>query len=68
LREAAEREGVPATVLARLALEEGLRARELTAYVEAAKGTADDLDPTLEGASIASWLATPTPGQATLRR
>jgi hypothetical protein len=63
LRRTAEREGVPATVIARRALEEWLkarereeRAREIAAYAAAAAGGPEDLDPALESASIANWL------------
>lgn len=64
LRRTAEREGVPATVIARRALEEWLRgrereerAREIGAYAAASAGGPEDLDPALESASIESWLA-----------
>lgn len=63
LRRTAEREGVPATVIARRALEEWLRdrereerAREIAVYAAATAGGPADLDPALESASIESWL------------
>lgn len=63
LREAAEREGVPATVVARRALEEWLRdrdrrarAEQIGSYAAAVAGSRADLDPALEAASIEDWL------------
>lgn len=62
LKTAADREGVPATVLARQALDDGLRFRERTAlaqeialYAEATKGSDADLDPGLEQAALAAF-------------
>jgi metal-responsive CopG/Arc/MetJ family transcriptional regulator len=59
LRAAAEREGRPATQLARAAIIDYLRAKrrqeseeELRAYVAEAAGTIDDLDEALEAASV----------------
>ena len=59
LRAAAERRGVPATVLARQVLEEWLEAHRrlavseaITAYAADAAGTAADLDPELESAGV----------------
>jgi hypothetical protein len=64
LREAASREGVPATAIARRALEEWLNAKarealasEISRYAAEAAGGPDDLDPALETASIQAWLA-----------
>ncbi len=59
LRVAAEKEGRPATQIARTAIADYLRAErrrdaedELRVYVAAAAGSADDLDEALEAASI----------------
>lgn len=59
LRVVAEREGRPATQVARTAIADYLRAQrkrkaedELRAYVADAAGTADDLDEALEATSI----------------
>ncbi len=63
LREAASQEGVPATLIARRALEEWLDARaretlasEIARYAADVAGTPDDLDPALEAASIRTWV------------
>ena len=59
LRAAAERRGVPATVLARRVLEEWLEAHRrlavseaIAAYAAGAAGSATDLDPELESAGL----------------
>ena len=59
LRDEVERSGEAATVLARQALREWLRARrrrrlhsEIAAYARRVSGTADDLDPDLEAAAL----------------
>jgi len=64
LREAASREGAPATAVARRALEEWLDAKEREAlaaeiarYAAEAAGGPEDLDPRLEAASIQAWLS-----------
>jgi hypothetical protein len=62
LRDEAERLRRPATVLAREAIEGWLRERRRTsvkeaiaAYATRQSGTAADLDPLLEGASLEMW-------------
>jgi hypothetical protein len=64
LREAASREGVPATTIARRALEEWLDAKardtlanEIARYAAEVAGSPEDLDPLLETASIRAWVA-----------
>ena len=61
LREQARRRGRPATVVAREALEEGLRARratelheEIAQYAREHAGTTADLDPALEQTGLES--------------
>lgn len=63
LREEAERRGVPATALARQALQEWLKARKkvatrraIAAYASEMAGTEFDLDRRLEAAGIESLL------------
>ena len=64
LREAAIREGLPATTVARRALEEWLDAKdrealaaEIARYAAEVAGGPEDLDPRLEAASIQAWLS-----------
>jgi len=66
LRAAAERRGVPATVLARQALEEWLEAHRrlavseaIAAYAAGAAGTTADLDPDLESAGVETLAGEP---------
>lgn len=66
LRAAAAREGRPATQVARAAIAEWLASHrrraiedELRAYVAAAAGGPDDLDETLEEASLAHLVGPP---------
>ena len=63
LKEQAELYGVPATALAREAIEEWLERRqrervaeEMRAYALAVAGTGADLDEDFEGAGIEAWL------------
>jgi hypothetical protein len=63
LRAEAEREDVPATSLARQAVEEWLRARrraaldkEIAEFAAAAAGTEMDLNPDFEATGIDHWL------------
>lgn len=62
LREQAERYGVPATVLAREAIEEWLERRrreriaeEIRAYAVEVAGTVADLDEDIEDAALETW-------------
>ena len=64
LRDEAKAAGLPATVVARHAIEAGLRQGRRAAvheaihkYAEAMAGTGDDLDPALEAASLAHLAA-----------
>jgi hypothetical protein len=66
LRAAAAREGRPATQVARAAIAEWLSSRrrravedELRAYIASAAGGPDDLDETLEEASLAHLVEPP---------
>jgi hypothetical protein len=63
LKVLSSREGVPATAIARRALDEWLRIREREAqaeeiarYAAEVSGSQDDLDRGLEEASIEAWL------------
>ncbi|MCC6130994.1 MAG: ribbon-helix-helix domain-containing protein [Acidobacteria bacterium] len=65
LREIAEQVNVPATQLAREAIEAWLKERRrqavaeaIAAYAAQMAGTESDLDASLEASSIASWLET----------
>ncbi|MDF1521329.1 MAG: hypothetical protein P1P87_00735 [Trueperaceae bacterium] len=64
LKAQAHRVGEPATVLARRAIEDRVRAlkreqiaAEITAYAEAVAGTLDDHDPAIEAAGLDVWAA-----------
>lgn len=64
LKAQAQRVGEPATVLARRAIEERVRALkreqiadEITAYANAVAGTIDDFDPSISAAGMAVWAA-----------
>ena len=64
LKAQAQRVGEPATVLARRAIEERVRAlkrqqidAEITEYANAVAGTIDDFDPAVSAAGLAVWAA-----------
>ena len=64
LKAQAQRVGEPATVLARRAIEDRVRALkreqiadEITAYADAMAGTEFDLDPALEAAGMEVWAS-----------
>lgn len=64
LKAQAQRVGEPATVLARRAIEDRVRALkreqiadEITAYADAMAGTEFDLDPALEAAGLEVWAS-----------
>ena len=64
LKAQAQRVGQPATVLARRAIEERVRAlkrqqidAEITEYADAVAGTIDDFDPAVSAAGMAVWAA-----------
>ena len=64
LKAQARRVGEPATVLARRAIEDRVRALkreqiadEITAYADAMAGTEFDLDPALEAAGMEVWAS-----------
>jgi hypothetical protein len=64
LKAQAQRVGEPATVLARKAIEERVRAlkreqiaAEISEYARAVAGTVDDYDPAIEAAGLDVWAA-----------
>jgi len=70
LRSEAEKENLPATVLAREAIDAYLRERRraetdlaITAYAMAVAGSEDDLHTGFESAAVESWLGHESDGQ-----
>ena len=70
LRDAAEQTRQPATMLARHAIETWLRQHrrsmvreEIARYAAEAAGTRDDLDESLEAASLQTWRPVKSPQQ-----